>query len=178
MNIFILSTNPVEAAQMQCDKHVVKMVLESAQLLCSVYEPGTAPYNRTHYNHPCAIWARASLDNYEWLLDHADALCAEYTYRYDKRHKSQDIIEWCRDTFLYSFDDNLPFSTLPADRTPFAQAMPEQYRHSNPVIAYRRYYKEVKADLLTYTKRPMPEWINANDHAVKIYLARSNEEVK
>ena len=65
MNIFVLDNDPFKAAEYQCDKHVVKMVLETAQLLCSAHE--TAPYKRTHYNHPCAIWTRSSLSNYMWL---------------------------------------------------------------------------------------------------------------
>ena len=70
MNIFVLHKDPVVAAQMQCDKHVVKMLLESAQMLCSPFEPGSAPYRRSHYNHPCSKWARESSSNYQWLWDH------------------------------------------------------------------------------------------------------------
>ena len=100
MNIFVLDESPVVSAKYACDKHVVKMILESAQMLCSVQPEGTAPYKRTHYNHPCTKWVRESSRNYEWLLIHAYALCDEYTRRYDKVHKTQAVIEWCetRDT--------------------------------------------------------------------------------
>ena len=84
MNIFVLDYNPKRAAQMQCDKHVVKMPLETAQILCSAFEPGTAPYKRTHYNHPCSVWGRESKVNYKWLIEHGLALSDEYTYRYGK----------------------------------------------------------------------------------------------
>jgi len=88
MNIFVLSSDPIEAAQMLCGKHVVKMPLESAQLLCSPYPKGAAPYRRTHYNHPCAVWARESLGNYLWLVEHGLALCDEFNSRYKKKNIS------------------------------------------------------------------------------------------
>jgi hypothetical protein len=90
VNIFYLDKSPVLAAQMQVNKHVVKMILESAQLLCTSHHmcpKHDLPekfYKKTHYNHPSAIWARESVDNYKWLCEHAMALCEEYTYRYGK----------------------------------------------------------------------------------------------
>ena len=95
MNIFVLDNDPIVAAQSQSDKHVVKMVLETAQMLCAAFPPGEAPYKRSYYNHPCTVWARKSDDNYYWLCRHGIALSVEYTHRYGKRHKSQDVIEWC-----------------------------------------------------------------------------------
>jgi len=97
MNIFILDEHPTKAAQYMCDKHVIKMILESAQLLCSAFEPGHAPYKRTHYNHPCAVWIRQSKANYMWLMQHVIALNDEYKYRYDKStdHKSMLAVMWC-----------------------------------------------------------------------------------
>ena len=96
MNIFVLDYNPTRAAKMQCDKHVVKMALETAQLLCTAFPGGTAPYKLTHFNHPCAIWCRESLKNYNWLIDHGIALCDEYQHRYGKTHKSKEVILWCK----------------------------------------------------------------------------------
>ena len=75
MNIFVLDKNPIRAAKMACDKHVVKMILESAQMLCSVQPEGTAPYKRSFYNHPCTKWVRESDANYDWLIEHGLALC-------------------------------------------------------------------------------------------------------
>ena len=89
MNIFLLSLCPIEAVQ-QCDKHVVKMPIESAQMMCTA---GHGSYKPTHQNHPCTRWATLSEANFEWLTAHALALCDEYTYRYGRRHKSQDVIE-------------------------------------------------------------------------------------
>lgn len=91
MNIFVLDYCPVKSAQMQCDRHVVKMPLETAQLLCSAYPNDNAPYKRTHYNHPCSIWARKSENNYLWPIEHGLALCLEYNFRYGKNHKSREV---------------------------------------------------------------------------------------
>lgn len=144
MNVFVLSTCPIEAAQMQCDKHVVKMVVETAQMLCTV---GIGSYKPTHKNHPCTVWAGKSLENFEWLVAHGLALCDEYTYRYGRRHKTQDVIE----------------AVLPPDRfetsglTPFALAMPDEYRKGDVVESYREYYKS-KASFAKWTKRAAPVW--------------------
>lgn len=151
MNIFVLGETPQESAYDQCDKHVVKMVLESAQLLCSAFPEGEAPYKRTHYNHPCGVWTRASSGNYEWLLDHADALCDEYTRRYGKRHKSQDVIEWCRENM-----STLDFPTH--ELTEHPQCMPDEYKHDNVVEAYRRYYIEDKAYMAQWDHTRTPGW--------------------
>jgi len=154
MNIFVLDTNPTTAAKMQCDKHVVKMVLESAQLLCSPFEPGTAPYKRTHYNHPCAKWVRENESNYCWLLNHAWALAAEYYWRYKKVHKSLSVIDWC-DANRYKL--NLPKENC----SPFAQAMPAIYKNPDAVVAYRAYYIGDKSKIARWNKgRPKPDWYN------------------
>jgi hypothetical protein len=152
VNIFILSDNPVAAAHMQCDRHVVKMALETAQLLCSPFEPGVAPYRRTHFNHPCSVWARQSLANFTWLVTHGYALCHAYTDRYGKTHKSYAAVKWC--------DLNKHLLSFPArGMTPFAQAMPPEYKHDDPVTAYRAYYRGAKRRFATW--RPPsrePDW--------------------
>lgn len=155
MNIFVLDRSPSKAATYACDKHVVKMILETAQLLCSAYPDaykcgscGEVPYKKTHYNHPCSKWARASSDNYEWLLAHGDALCEEYTNRYGKHHKSGEVISYC--------DRHRP--ALPdIGLTPFAQAMPDVYKSEDPVAAYRSYYKGEKSSFATWKNGP-PHW--------------------
>ena len=162
MNIFLLDTDPTICAQMHCDKHVVKMVLETAQLLCSAYEPGTAPYKRTHYNHPCAVWSRSSLCNYKYLIALGMALCGEYTHRYGKVHKSQQVIEWC--------SDNLP-DVPTGDLTEMPQCMPDEFKDKDVVTAYRNYY-EMKAETISpfrYTKRPVPGWLD-NDKLTNISI--------
>ena len=151
MNIFILENDPAKSAQSQCDKHVVKMVLESAQMLCSNFEKGEAPYRRCHYNHPCTKWVRESKQNYEWLLTHAKALAKEYTHRYKKTHKSEAVIDWCREQYEQL---GLPSEGV----TAFAQAMPEQYKNPCAVTAYRNYYKGEKSGFAKWTGRTAPKW--------------------
>jgi hypothetical protein len=156
MNIFALSLDPREAAQFHCDKHVIKMILETAQLLyCShwVLDPDNLPadaYKKTHPNHPCSIWIRESVENYRWLSDLGLWLCREYTFRYGKRHKTEDHIVW--------LSDNFP--PLPAgDRTPFRMAMPDEYKTDDPVRSYRAYYLGAKERMLVFSKRPLPPFV-------------------
>ena len=143
MNIFVLDKDPVKAAQMHCDKHCVKMVLELYQQLGSAVrrhgatdhqmpltKAGT-PLKGGYHNHPCTLWVGDSRSNYGWATDHAVALCREYTHRYGKQHACQKGIEQL-----------LGMSHLiPQDQpTPFAQAMPEKYKNHNAIKAYRDYY--------------------------------------
>jgi hypothetical protein len=150
MNIFILEHDPVRSAQSQCDKHVVKMILETAQMLCTIaHRQGfDAPYRATHSKHPCTIWAGESRENWDWLIKHGLALCEEYTERYGKIHKSRQHIEWCK-----SLNAGLPSKGL----SPFAQAMPVQYKDKCAVTAYRAYYKGEKSGFATW-KRNKPKW--------------------
>lgn len=148
MNIFILDTNPVIAAQMQCDKHVVKMCLETTQLLSTV---AGGPYKPTHVNHPCTKWAGICIDNFNWLINHGIALCEEYTYRYGKVHKCEAIIK------NIAFEP--PVLIYYANPTPFAQCMPDVYKNDDPVVAYRNYYMSKMSTIdMRWTKRPMPSW--------------------
>jgi hypothetical protein len=156
MNIFVLDENPEVAAKMHNDKHCVKMILESAQLLCGVHHMSNqssaleVPYKLSHKNHPCSIWARQCIENYIWLCDLGLALCEEYTYRYGKRHKSQDIIEWCL--------INKPDLKENGDITPFALAMPDECKTKTAVESYRLYYLTHKRDMSTWKNRNKPEW--------------------
>lgn len=146
MNIFALSNDPHTAALFHCDKHIVKMPLETAQMLCTVYGAG-APYKPTHANHPCTVWARASTENYRWLVQLGVSLCEEYTYRYHKTHKCQAIIE-----SLSEPPANVPVG----ERTPFAQAMPNECQHTDAVLAYQRYYAVHKQHLAAWKLRSRP----------------------
>ena len=153
MNIFCLDPDPVLAARMQCDAHVVKMVLESAQLLSVARHAHgqPAPYKPTHAKHPCALWAGVGRDNYAWLHAHLVALSDEYTHRYGRTHATAQHLDALADA-----------SFLPTGGTPHAQAMPDQFKHSDPVVAYRAYYRH-KAQTLPrfrYTARNPPEWLN------------------
>ena len=144
MNIFILDNDPELAAQMLFDKHVVKMAVETAQILSTI---NGGPYGPTHQNHPCVLWAKASLDNYNWLFKHGVGICNEYRYRYGREHKSEEVI-MC----LYQ-----PLVEIPAGSTPFVQCMPDEYKQTDPILAYRAYYHS-KADFANWTKRSPPDW--------------------
>jgi hypothetical protein len=154
MNIFILDLDTKKCAEYHCDKHVVKMILETAQLLCGVHWMlgNEAQYKLSHKNHPCAIWARECVENYIWLCDLGIELCKEYTYRYGKRHKSQDVIEWCL--------INVPNLKVNGDITPFALAMDDQYKTDTSVDSYRNYYIGAKSGIASWKNREVPEWYN------------------
>lgn len=163
MNIFILDECPVAAARCQIDKHCVKMVLETAQLLSTVAQLRgfEAPYKITHKNHPCSKWAGAHPANWSWLCKHGLALCDEYTRRYNKTHKSQAIIEDLerRSEEIWGEAYNV---RVAEGRTPFEQCMPDEYKNKDPVVAYRTYYIKDKYKIAKWTyPGVMPGWFLA-----------------
>ena len=173
MNIFVLDECPVQSAQMQCDKHIVKMPLETAQMLCSVFhrhgQGHLVPYREAHKNHPCTLWAGDSADNFCWLVQHGMELCFEYTRRYNKIHKCQQVIMDLRETDW----GTLQYQDM--ERTPHPQCMPDEYKstelriHSNTVRAYRRYYVNDKKDIAKWEKgRPMPDWYDVGNDYYKM----------
>jgi len=157
MNIFFLDFDTKKCAQYHCDKHVVKMILETAQLLCGTHWVigNEAPYKLSHKNHPCAIWTRTSLSNYLYLCDLGLELCKEYTYRYGKRHKSQDVIEWCLINKPNIHD--VDFTSPPL-------AMGDEFKIENDVIeSYRNYYREGKKLIVSWKNRAIPSWFQTNE---------------
>jgi hypothetical protein len=154
MNVFLLDENPQINAKYHCDKHVVKMLLETAQLLCSANHlcgDSEPPYKLSHKNHPCSIWCRASLSNYLYLCELGLELSKEYTFRYGKYHKSTDVIQWCL--------NNLP-NIEDIGFTPPALAMPDQYKVDDFVQSYRNYYIGEKKGFATWKNREVPYWFN------------------
>ena len=155
MNIFVLDWDVKKCAEYHNDKHVVKMILETAQLLCGVHhmteQPTNPPYKLSHKNHPCAIWTRESLSNYLYLCDLGLELCKEYTYRYGRRHKSQDVIEWC--VTNKPFIKDIGFTMPP-------KAMPDEYKVMDVVESYRNYYIGAKKDFCVWKNRDVPEWFS------------------
>lgn len=159
MNLFILSLCFDECAMYMIDKHISKMILEAVQMLCvakRMLEPDLVLHNlyrTSHKNHPVTIWIRTSLANYMWTLDMVDAMHKEWQYRYqhNKEHKSYTIAKWLR--------ENAPPEEAfeQTGLTPFALAMPDQYKTDDPVESYRNYYKS-KADFATWKRRDKPEW--------------------
>jgi len=178
MNIFMLDNDPKLAAIYHCDKHAIKMILETAQLLSTahrvldgkLYIDKTANnrsikrwklsspmmerelYKATHINHPSAVWVRESKDNYIWTYELYKNLCKEYTYRYGKIHAT--------DTKLTKLLSVLPTNIPDIGLTPIKQAMPDEYKNSDGVQAYRDYYNGEKTSMLVWKNRPTPSWIN------------------
>lgn len=165
MNIFVLHLNPAICAKMHPDKHVVKMILEYAQLMCTAHrltgdlsgfseEDRAVLYRSTHVNHPCAIWVRESRSNYLWLYRLFMHLCEEYRHRYGNGvHNHATYVK------LHQILNNTP--NIPElCMTDFPQCMPDEYKNDDITLAYRQYLVRDKAHLLKWTNRPVPEWVN------------------
>lgn len=154
MNIFWLDDNLQKCAEYHCDSHVRKMILESAQMLCTAhwYYGYSAPYQPTHINHPCSKWVRESTANYIELRKLALNLCKEYTYRWGRIHKTEQVIG---EIF------GPPRATWPqVGLTIKPRCMPKKYECLTTVDSYRNYYRTAKRHLLQYTTRQKPDWID------------------
>lgn len=153
MNIFYLDNDIKLNAMYHCDRHVVKMITEQAQLLCSAYYyTNSIPHNiykLTHSKHPCSVWARESLSNWKWLKEMTLELYNEYIYRYGKKHKAGELVK----TLIEPQLQDIGITKRP-------QAMPDEYKHEDPVVAYRNYYLGQKHHLFQYKNRKLPPWIN------------------
>lgn len=160
MNIFYIDKDPSVAAKAMADKHIVKMIVETAQILSTAHrvldgKPYThisakgrkikrydhplyndRLYQSAYVNHPCNVWVRESFHNYNWLYNHFAALCDEYFIRFNRIHKAE------KDLYIILFytPHNIPMVPL----TPPAQAMPDHYRSNDAIDAYRKYYEAEK----------------------------------
>jgi len=161
MNIFYLDKCPHKAAELQYNKHVVKMILESAQMLCTAHHhyaerheinADYIPYKKAHYNHPSTIWARENHYQYQWLYWHMMALGDEYKKRYNKEHLS---ITKCKECLSFS-----PYGISLGKFEQPPQCMPDEYKDKCSIQAYWNYYigdKKQIANLkkeILYDKRP------------------------
>lgn len=141
INIFYLSKDQKKIAKLMTNKHIVKMVLETAQLLSSAHqvmspEPIVGIYKLTHKNHPCSIWVRESTENYLWTFKLFEELANEYKARYNREHKS-----WLD---LHTQLSKVPVGITNQKFTEPPQAMPEQYKHKSTKRAYTNYYIQEK----------------------------------
>lgn len=181
MNLFIIDLDATKAAQDQCNAHIVKMCVESGQMLSTAHrmldgypiKNPTKPeksrarlwvhpnpvmdsvlYKAVHYNHPCTVWTMASEENYRWHYEHFTALCDEFTYRYGKVHKSDAVLRHV----LSEAPQNIP----KIGKTPFPLAMksnPECMFPDDPVMSYRMFYQTKQTRFkMTWTKRDVPSW--------------------
>ena len=153
MNIFHLDKNPKICAEYHCDKHVVKMILEYAQILCTVHHlcnssPNPKLYKPAFKNHPDTIWARATTGNYCWLYLLFRHLCKEYTYRYNKVHITEKkLLE-----ILNIIPDQIKIGNI----TRLPQCMFDDVKHKNEIIAYHQFYNIYKRPFCTWTNREKP----------------------
>ena len=154
MNIFVTDRCPIQSARNLPDKHIVKMPLETCQMLSIIYSDwyygvgklyksdGT-PYRTSHgafRNHPCTQWAAANQFNLAWLIKHGLALCDEYTARYDKVHTCQDVIHQAVRIYNACFDDSV--SNACHRVSSFTRAMPESIKFDttiDTITAYKQY---------------------------------------
>ena len=156
MNIFYLDKCPYKAAELQYNKHVVKMILESAQMLCTAHHHYNlftdVPYKKAHYNHPSTIWVRQNKNHYRWLYNHMIGLGEEYSDRYGKIHLS--IIK-CKCP-LFTYPTDIPDGKF--EQPP--QCMPDEYKDKCSIQAYWNYYIGDKKQIANlkkerlYDKRP------------------------
>jgi hypothetical protein len=192
MNIFYVDSDPEVAARNMVDRHVVKMILETAQLLSTAHRVidgeqyvgqsqsgrkakrwrlsgnvDAIMYAATHINHPSAVWVRENSANYDWLYDHLLALGREYTHRYGRTHLTIDKLK----DILKDSPQNIKQSNV---MTKMPSCMDKQYIVSlDPITNYRNYYNYGKTDLLRWSNRPPPQWIDGtiivNDGKKQIY---------
>jgi hypothetical protein len=199
MNIFVVDNCPKIAAQNLCNKHVVKMIVETAQMLSTAHRvlDGTPYIDKTAHgrkvtryrhwytnfetnlckaamiNHPCTKWCMTSIANYRWLYEHGCELMSEYTFRYNKTHAMERLYK----LFLIAEPGYLHINGM-MNFTPFAQAMPDKYKDKDAVVAYRNYYIGDKARLAQWTKRNPPEWysegLTSKDSVIQYTHQREN----
>ena len=180
MNIFRLNDDPLIAAREQCDKHVVKMIVESGQMLSTTHRmhdgwltkrPSKSGktmvkyyvhpqedmedilYKAVHFQHPSTVWTGESKQNYMWHFRHFVELCHEYSYRYGKVHETEKLIPYLATP---------PKNVTTWEETPFKLAMksnPECTFPEDPVKSYRLFY-QTKQDRfkMVWSKRQIPEW--------------------
>ena len=188
MNIFDLDQDPKICAQMHCDKHVVKMIIEYAQLMSTAHRvlDGT-PYTdltangrriqrwrmfddrekelmkASHVNHPSGVWCRDNDSNYQWLYTMWKHLCEEYTHRYGKVHACARL-----DWLLSLTPDNIktgefypPTPAMPQELKLLAE-IPVPGRKYDSLKSYHNYYIQAKASFAKWKNRNIPEWFVIN----------------
>jgi hypothetical protein len=165
MNIFVVDEHPVIAAQSLCDKHVVKMITESAQMLSTAHrvlddipENDITLYKKAHVNHPCSIWCRENVTNYRWLYRHYRAMSEEYTRRYGKLHGAF----YNNDIGQRLYKSPLRIDYGPLTKFPIAMKQyPDCIIEDDVVESYRNYYRTAKREFAKWTNREVPSWFNA-----------------
>lgn len=181
MNIFYLDKNPIIAAQMSCDKHVCKMIIESAQMLSTAHRiiDGIEYYGKTangrkikrwkhpdndleqslylgsHVKHPSTIWVMQSAYNYNWLYRHMIELNEQFKLRYNKTVDHMTIQKL--GNILRNPPKNISLNKIGTEPTP---AMPDECKIPGDVVgSYRKYYIMKKREFATWRSPSiMPDW--------------------
>lgn len=187
MNIFVLDKSPKKAAQFHCDKHVVKMILESGQMMCTAHWLHNLwahhkrlkdfkrvrdakefivkntktrlipPWSMSHVRHPCTKWTASVTGNYNWHIELMRALLDEYTRRYSKFHKSEEVYEW--------LIKNRPVNMSQGKKEMHPLCMPDECKvQGNPVLSYRNYYNKHKAYMARWKLGNVPHWYTGDQN--------------
>jgi hypothetical protein len=169
MNIFVTDVDPEQSARNLCDKHISKMIVESAQMLSTAWWildggcPGAVAYKPTHPNHPCTKWTRESDGNYLWLGRHAMEMCKEFTRRYKKIHKTESLLKCLhvnvpRNMPNYGTKTMTPFAHAYYGKDPVGHFM--CHVPGDPVQSYRNFYKLDKTRFAKWNHSTKPSWWN------------------
>ena len=174
MNIFFLNSNPKKSAQMMHNKHVVKMILESAQMLCTAYHiksdcRDVIPYKKAYENHPMTKWVRESIGNLNWTIKHSLELCLIYKKWRNKEHKTEKVINWC----FNNKNKLIELKNVSQKLTSPPLCMPDKYKIKfrfsnldNYVASYLNYYQNEKIQINS-------EWCNRIKPSFKLSLIKS-----
>lgn len=183
MNVFYLDKDPKKCAEMHCDKHVVKMIIEYAQLMSTAHRmlDGTMwtdktangrsikrwkhpsehldakLYKASHVNHPSAIWVRESRANYDWMYQMWYELCLEYTKRYGRTHATFEKLETALQSPPLNIRDSV-FSEPPP-------AMPDYCKEKTSISSYRKYYILEKKAFAKWKNAITPTWFIEENYA-------------
>lgn len=167
MNIFVLDTDPTICAKYHCDKHIIKMITETCQILSTVtriiqnFDVPDYLYKKTHMNHPCVKWVNESYHNMYWLTLLLKSLIDEYDHRFDKKEKftvARKISNYFKNEFIYGI--NFQYDKFKI--TNWVKCMPDKYNFNSIQISYRNYYNNDKSHLHKWTNRETPFWVKTN----------------
>jgi len=156
MNIFHLDKNPELCARYHCDKHVVKMILETGQMLCTAYQRHYGLkddlYKPAYPHHPMTKWVGDSGGNFYFTIKLFDALLTEYTSRYNKVHKTSKII-------LLFNSKYKKWQNMEGDFTTPPLCMPDEYKLNDYIQSYKNYYIGEKMYFAKYNYSETPYWL-------------------
>lgn len=192
MNIFFLDIDPIKCAHYHCNKHIVKMITEHAQMMSMaiwyhdrkqalrLYEKGRImnappevtgkpPRTDSHLMHPCTMWVRESRKHFDWLKLMSAEMAHEYYLRFGQFHNPPRHHSSYVDCIAHLNSSKIPDS--PWESPP--QAMPEEFRGPDAAEAYKRLYGLDKIRFARWTVREMPEWFKPYWHTE--FLHRDEE---